>query len=110
MGVYMSSIIMGNITALTLTNGLLMPLFDDRWRLVLASYGGVALAAAAAWLLITAHPVSRAVAQLDRGTDGQRGLAIYGQLIRLPTVQIILLWVSACSYTATPGQTGRPSF
>jgi CP family cyanate transporter-like MFS transporter len=91
MGVYMSSIIMGNITALTLTNGVLMPLFDHSWRLVLASYGGVALAAAAAWLLITAHPVSRAVAQLDRGTDRERGLAVYVQLIRLPTVQIILL-------------------
>ncbi len=91
MGVYMSSIIMGNITALTLTNGVLMPLFDNSWRLVLASYAAVALAAATAWLLITAHPVSRAVAQLERGTDRQRGLAVYARLIRLPTVQIILL-------------------
>ena len=90
MGVYMSSLIMGNITALTLTNGFFMPLFDGSWRLTLAAYAGVALVAGVAWAFITAHPTSRAVAQLDRESPDGRGFTVYRELLRLPVVQIIL--------------------
>jgi cyanate permease len=90
MGVYMSSLILGNIAALTLSNGVLMSLFSGSWRLTLATYSGFALVTAGAWLMITAHPVARAVARDDRSAAGPTGFAVYGQLIRLPVVQVIL--------------------
>ncbi len=91
MGIYITGPALGNILALVLTNGVLMPLTGGDWRGVLLIYSGFTLAAGFAWFLLGGHPVNRAVERAGRlrGSIGGQ-IAIFSVLLRLPSVQIVL--------------------
>lgn len=90
-GLYITGSALGNVTALSLTNSVMMPLLGGRWRRVLLSYAVFALGAGAAWLALSTHPASRA---LERGTVAEPGrpqLLVFADLVRARSVQIVLL-------------------
>ena len=90
MGLYFVGNALGGITALALTNSVVMPLAGGDWRKVLMFYGGVALAATLAWLAISAHPASREVERRLAAERREPYLSEIADLIRLPVVRIVL--------------------
>jgi cyanate permease len=91
MGLYVTGPALGNVTALSLTNSLVMPLVGGSWRRVLLCYAVFALGAGSAWLALTALPGSPA--QLRRSETGPNGshLRALADLFRLRPVRIMLL-------------------
>lgn len=61
MGIYITGPYLGAIVALSLTNSVLLPLVGGQWRHVMLLLAGFALAAAAAWWLLSASPAARAL-------------------------------------------------
>ena len=91
MGIYITGPALGGILALSITNGLLMPLVDQDWRAVLFVYATVVGACSLAWLAISAHPSARAV-ELRLAAEPRRPqLPVVAELRRLPVVRTVLL-------------------
>lgn len=90
MGIYITGPSIGMIASLALTNPVLMPLMDNDWRSVLAIYAGVAAAAACVWLAISSHPEARRIERALAAEPREPLLRVYGELLRLPTVRLML--------------------
>lgn len=90
MGVYVTGPSLGAIAALALTNPVLMPLFDQDWRAVLAVYAGFAAVTTLIWLVISAHPEARNVERQLAAEPRESPLGVYRDLLRLPTVRLML--------------------
>ncbi len=90
MGIYISGPAIGNITALSLTNGVLMPFFGGDWRAVLFAYAGVAVLCGALWMLVTAHPASRAMERRIAAEPRRPQLQVFGELLSEPVVRLVL--------------------
>lgn len=90
-GFYWSATALGSISALALTNSVMMPLVADRWRTVLVVYAVVALAAVAAWLAVSAHAVSARVDRSQAAEPSRSQLAVFAGLLRARPVQLVLL-------------------
>lgn len=89
-GIYMTSLSVGSILGLALTNSIMLPMMGDSWRLTLLVYAGFAVSVVALWLLIMRHPVSRAADKtLARVSRSQ--LQSYVELVRVPLIQIVLV-------------------
>ncbi len=97
MGVYVSGMSLGAIAALSLSNGLMMPLLGGDWRAVLTCYAAVALIAGAVWLAIASHPASRALEREQAAKARPRQLEVFVELLRLPAVRLILA-MSICIF------------
>ena len=52
MGIYLTAPAIGRILVLSATNSLLMPLFNNSWRLALLTLSGVAFVTSVIWILI----------------------------------------------------------
>lgn len=90
MGIYITGPALGNMTALALTNSVMMPAFDNDWRAVLLSYAAVVLTAALVWLAITAHPASRAAERRLAAEPREPQLQAFARLLRVPAVRVVL--------------------
>jgi cyanate permease len=89
MGIYITGPSLGGIAALSLTNGVLMPLTGQDWRLVLFLYAGFAAACGAVWLAIASHPAARAADA--RPAEGKKfDLAAFAEILRLRQVRLVL--------------------
>ncbi len=102
MGVYITGMALGSITALSLTNSVMMPLVAGDWRSVLLLYAGVALFAGAAWLALSSHPASRAVERALAGEVRRPQREVFAELVRLPAVRIVL-FMSICIFFLNHG-------
>ena len=91
MGVYITGPAVGSMTALSLTNSVLMPAFDDDWHAVLRVWSAVALCAGIVWLVIASRPAMRAVEAGSTMVKRQPQREVVGQLLRLPAVQVLLV-------------------
>ncbi|MBI4183938.1 MAG: MFS transporter [Proteobacteria bacterium] len=91
MGIYISGPALGNITSLSLTNSVMMPLLGGNWRTVLLSYAVFVLGAGAGWLVLSAHPASRAVERRAAAEPRRPQLQVFADLIRVPSVRIVLV-------------------
>ena len=89
-GIYMTSISVGGILGLALTNSVVMPMTGNSWRLTLLVYAVFAALVAVMWLLIVSRPVSKAVDGTLARASGSL-LQSYAELIRVPVVQIVLV-------------------
>lgn len=91
MGIYITGPAIGGILSVSLTNSLLMPLFDDNWRAIQWVWGICSLSAGLIWFMIARHP--RMQDEELHTTEGTRPsqLHVIGELIRIPAVQILLL-------------------
>ncbi len=97
MGVYVSGMSLGSIAALSLSNGVMMPLLGGDWRAVLTCYAAVALLAGAVWLAIASHPANRALERAQAAEPRRPQLEIFLELLRLPAVRLVLA-MSICIF------------
>lgn len=67
-GLYTAAPALGGVTALMITNSVLLPLLDD-WRLVLVTYSAVALAAGVGWLVVASPAGERHVESAQAGSN-----------------------------------------
>ena len=91
MGIYITGPALGGILALSVTNGVLMPLFDQDWRAVLFVYAAFVGACSLVWLAISAHPSARAVERQIAAEPRRPQLQVFAELLRLPVVRTVLL-------------------
>lgn len=91
MGVYVTGPILGNITGLSLTNSVLMPLLGGDWRAVMLVYAGFVLVGGVVWLGINAHPASRAAEQRLAAEAREPALRAFVRLLRIPAVRVVLV-------------------
>jgi len=87
MGIYITGPGIGALISLLLTNAWLMPLFDGDWRLVLRLWGGVAIIAALAWLVISRFS-DRTEVNKGQVQVFQVGITA---LLQVPAVRLLLL-------------------
>ena len=91
MGIFGTGPSLGAVSALALTNSVLMPLTGASWRAVLVAYGGLVLLAGVAWLAISSHPTSRALEGRIAAEPRRSQLAVFAGLLRLRVVRIVLV-------------------
>ena len=84
MGIYTTGSWFGGLTALALTNSLVMPLVGHSWRFTFVFYGLTAFAVALLWYVLAEAGGS--------GTLQERSgiVAVFGQLVRIRNVRILL--------------------
>ena len=86
MGIYITGPGIGAVTALLLTQPLILPWLEGNWRALLQIWGGVSLAAGLFWLLVAKES--------PRTPDSIEGRSIMSglvELLRIPAVRVILL-------------------
>jgi len=88
-GIYTTGPALGGISALSLTNSLVMPALDHDWRRVLLVYAGITLAAAVLWFLIGRN--EDRVAGRAAGEQRESHPAVFARLLRMPVVRLTLL-------------------
>jgi cyanate permease len=91
MGIYMTGPALGGITALALTNSVLMPWTDYNWRYVMMIFAAVASIAAAIWWLINSSKASRQASPKPTDKPTESTIAVFGRLLRIPLVVVILI-------------------
>ena len=89
MGIYMTGPATGSIVALTSTHSILLPLFDQDWRQVMALWTAVTFLAAIIWFLLATFTRSASPVEPASGRSSQ--LRVIAELIQKPTVIIVLL-------------------
>lgn len=95
-GIYMTAPSLGGLAALSTANSIVMPLTENSWRLTFVVYGALAFIGAIAWSL-AAKDIQKPE------TTGKTGvLAVFSDLVRLRTVQLILL-MGLLSFTIMHG-------
>ncbi|MEL6999441.1 MAG: MFS transporter [Pseudomonadota bacterium] len=90
MGIYMTGPALGGITALSLSNSVLLPATGS-WRGVLIFLGFCVLAAGALWWLISRHSEARRRDGKATGLSKAGSLRAFREIAGLRTVQIVLL-------------------
>jgi cyanate permease len=88
MGIYMTGPYLGTAFAFATANGVFMPLFDGSWRMTLAAFGLVAMAAAVLWMLFAREPAPGAGREDGRSPGGFKAFA---PLLRQDLVRVILV-------------------
>lgn len=91
MGIYITGPALGGVFALSMTNSVMMPFFDNDWRAVLIAYSSFVAIASFGWLLIASHPDNRAMEARLRTEVRRPQLEIFADLIRVPVVRIVLV-------------------
>ncbi|MGI9324275.1 MAG: MFS transporter [Pseudomonadales bacterium] len=95
MGIYITGPALGGVVCLTLTHSLLLPLFDQNWRLVLQLWAGFAVAAGLVWFALASRHRSNSVrilkVQQDLATTTEVPALSVRQLLRLPAVRLVML-------------------
>jgi len=89
MGIYMTGPATGSIISLTSTHSILLPLFDQDWRQVMALWTAVTFLAAIIWFLLATFTRSASSVEPASGRSSQ--LRVIAELIQKPTVIIVLL-------------------
>lgn len=90
MGIYTTGPALGMVTGLSLTNSVMMPLFDGEWRYVLFVHAGFVLVCGLVWLAISAHPDSRDMERRLAAEPRQGQLSVFAGLMRVPAIQVCL--------------------
>ncbi len=91
MGAYMTGTALGGITALSITNSVMMPLMGNDWRRVLIAYAGFVLVSGFVGLLISAHPAGRAVERRLSSEPRVSQRQVFLDLLKVGPVRIMLL-------------------
>jgi CP family cyanate transporter-like MFS transporter len=91
-GIYSTGPTLGAVTALSLTNAVLMPMTGYDWRATLLVYASIAALAGVVWLFISHRPAGRLHDPADiSGGTLRTQLAVFARLLRVPAVRLVLL-------------------
>jgi CP family cyanate transporter-like MFS transporter len=91
MGIYVTGPALGQVSTLSLTNSVLMPLTGGDWRGVLTIYAGVALAVGTTWFCIGGSPAARRAERAVTRGGAPTNLSTFTGLLKVPAIRIILL-------------------
>lgn len=91
MGIYTVAPSIGSIFALSTANSVVMPLTGYSWRLTLALYTLVVIAAALAWFIFARNEDRAGISEHASTEPKASTLEVFGSLMRLSLVQIILI-------------------
>ncbi|MEE2954678.1 MAG: MFS transporter [Pseudomonadota bacterium] len=89
-GIYFTGNALGGITALSLTNSVFMPYFNNNWREVFFGYAIFIFLSGCCWLLINSHPVSKNLEKRSIAEKGVKHVKVFLELIKHPIVKIVL--------------------
>ena len=92
MGIYLTAPAVGRILVLSATNSLLMPLYDNSWRLTLLTLAGVAFVTAIIWILI-AKDLNPDNQNPGDKKDLLASMKTFPDLVRVREVRLILIIV-----------------
>lgn len=87
-GIAVSGPVVGSIITLLTANSILMPLFDDRWRLVVVTFAAFAALFGVAWFAVTARPPASVGEPWHRSAIGRLDSRA---LLAVPIVRLILV-------------------
>jgi len=105
MGIYMTGPSLGGVISLSMTNSVMMPLFEFQWRAVLLAYAGVVVLSGVIWLLINFHPKSRAAdSRFRKEHQREPRWPVFRKLLQQPVVVSVLL-MSIGIFTVNHGLT-----
>jgi cyanate permease len=96
MGIYMTGPTLGGILVLTLTHSVLLPLFDDDWRMIMVLWGIVAVMAGVSWFIIASligpevEGFSEGAAAADESESQDDGRSRVRALLKIPGVPLVL--------------------
>jgi len=85
MGIYTTGNWVGGLTALALTNSLVMPLVGHNWRLAFVVYGGVTFSIALLWLLLARGDGA------GEPSSGSGFIDVFANLIKIKNVRVLLV-------------------
>ncbi|MDH3582021.1 MAG: MFS transporter, partial [Hyphomicrobiales bacterium] len=91
MGIYITGPAIGSITALSLTNSVLMPLVGNDWRTVQWIWTAYALAAGVVWLMLTTRLAIGNGAAGSRAGEPQGYWSVVRDLLGIRTVRLIMI-------------------
>ena len=91
MGIYITGPAVGGVLSLSLTNAVLMPLFDQEWQLVLLTYAVVVFACGGLWWIVASHPEVRDREKREAAAPRIPQLGVFAGLLKLRAVQILLV-------------------
>ncbi len=89
-GIYFTGNALGNVSALSLTNSVLMPAFDGEWRKVMLCYAVFVVFSGIVWLLINLHPTARSTEARLASEPKLPYFQVFMELVRLPVVRLVL--------------------
>ncbi|MFM9942436.1 MAG: CynX/NimT family MFS transporter [Hyphomicrobiaceae bacterium] len=91
MGLYITGPALGSMTALAMTNSVLLPAFVGNWRHVLLVWAGLAFAAGLVWFLIARHPhMRRRDEPVKFAGPKPSQWTVVGTLLDVPAVRVLL--------------------
>lgn len=90
-GIYYTGNALGGVTALSLTNSVMMPYFDNDWHAVFLTYAAFVVCAAFVWLVISSHADSREMERKLAAEHKPPFMEVFFELIRDPFVRTILI-------------------
>ena len=91
MGLYITGLTTGAVTALSITNSVIMPWMDGDWREVLKIYSYLVFLSGLIWIIISANPESRDMEERLRNIDRPPQIQVFKELFNLVPVRILLL-------------------
>ena len=91
MGLYITGLTAGVVTALSITNSIIMPWMDGDWREVLKIYSYLGFFSGLIWIIISANPESRDMEERFRNIDMPPQIQVFKELFNLVPVRILLL-------------------
>jgi len=89
-GIYTSGPALGSAASLALMTSVLMPLFDQDWRMVMFANAAMAFGAGAIWFVIASHPLTNPGTVAGGRAYRAFDLRSAGRLLSAPAVQILL--------------------
>jgi cyanate permease len=91
MGLYITGLTAGVVTALSITNSVVMPWVDGEWREVLKIYSYLVFLSGLIWIFISANQESREMEESLRNIERPPQIQVFRELFNLAPVRILLL-------------------
>jgi len=90
MGIYITGPGLGGVIAASTTNSVLLPFFDENWRLVVGAYGFFTLFSGLMWLLLSQNEAGKIIKSAVSETTKESIPKTFKRLATIPTVQLVL--------------------
>ena len=90
MGIYITGPGLGGVIAASTTNSVLLPFFDENWRLVVCAYGFFTLFSGSMWLLLSQNAAGKIIKSAVSETAKESIPKTFKRLATIPTVQLVL--------------------
>ncbi len=109
-GIYFTGNALGSVTALSLTNSVMMPLFDRNWRNVMFCYAAFVVFSGLVWLLINLHPRRAGWKRNSLPSPRRRTFRCSWNSSDIPSSGLSCSWVFSSSSSITASTTGCRQF